>query len=86
MVRIRQRDQHEVARPDVQGLRVHAEAAVRRRRDRQLLVAVLDVGLREVEAVATHQAAPHGRERAVGAHDERGIDRLFASMTLNDDA
>ena len=42
-VGVRQRDQHEAAaRPDVQRVRLEREAAVRARRDRQFLVAVVE--------------------------------------------
>mmetsp|Transcript_4953 Transcript_4953/g.11427 ORF Transcript_4953/g.11427 Transcript_4953/m.11427 type:complete len:335 (-) Transcript_4953:144-1148(-) len=85
LVRVRQRDEHElVPRPDVQRVgRLQRVLARRRRRDRQLLVAVLDVVPREVGArdaqhrgahpavgavTAEDDASAHGQARAVGVH------------------
>ena len=63
---------HHVAapRPDVQGVRLHGETAIRSGGDRQLLVSVLEVGLLVAEPIGALQPIAYRGVRTVGSdHD-----------------
>ena len=80
-VRVGQRHEHEgAARPNVQPVLFHLECAVGAGKHRDLLVAVGQVPVLEIEAVVPHHAAPDRAEGAV--RPENAVDRHVQGLAV----
>ena len=82
-VQVGQRDQHVAApRPDMQGMLLHAMAAVRGGGDGEFLVGVGQDVFHHFHAAMAHQRLAHGRAAAVGGDQGGGVDAVTAPARL----